>query len=77
MDNYNRANFLKNWLYLQTTGYCEEKYNIQVINHFRKGILRSLCRWWNRRSAIEPVIAPCKSEHQMDRNQLRWNLGMN
>lgn len=49
--------------------------NIQVVNRFRKRVSRSLCRWWNRRSAIEPVIGHCKSEHRMDRNQLRGRLG--
>ena len=53
----------------------EGKCNIQIINRFRKRVSRSPSRWWNRRSAIEPVIGHCKSEHQMDRNQLRGKLG--
>ncbi len=53
----------------------EGKCNIQVVNRFRKRVSRSLCRWWNRRSAIEPVIGHCKSEHRMERNQLRGRLG--
>lgn len=52
----------------------EEECNIQVVNRFRKRVSRSLCSWWNRRSAIEPVIGHCKSEHRMDRNQLRGKL---
>ncbi|MEG2075216.1 MAG: transposase [Victivallaceae bacterium] len=52
----------------------EGKFNIQVVNRFRKRVSRSLCRWWNRRSAIEPVIGHCKREHRMDRNQLRGRL---
>lgn len=53
----------------------EGECNIQVVNRFRKRVSKSLCRWWNRRSAIEPVIGHCKSEHRMDRNQLRGKLG--
>ncbi len=49
--------------------------DILVANRFRKRVSRSLCRWWNLRSAIEPVIGHCKSEHRMDRNQLRGRLG--
>ena len=49
--------------------------NIQVVNRFRKRVSRSLCHWWNRRSAIEPVIGHCKSEHRMDRNQLHGKIG--
>lgn len=53
----------------------EGECNIQVANCFRKRVSWSLCRWWNRRSTIEPVIGHCKSEHRMDRNQLRGKLG--
>ena len=53
----------------------EGECNIQVVNYFRKRVSWSLCRWWNRRSTIEPVIGHCKSEHRMDRNQLRGKLG--
>jgi transposase IS4 family protein len=53
----------------------EGECNIQVVNRFRKRVSRSLCHWWNRRSAIEPVIGHCKSEHRMDRNLLRGQLG--
>lgn len=49
--------------------------DIQVVNRFRKRVSKSLCRWWKRRSAIEPVIGHCKSEHRMDRNQLGGKLG--
>ncbi|WP_176014048.1 transposase [Victivallis sp. Marseille-Q1083] len=49
--------------------------DIQVVNRFRKRVSRTLCRWWNRWSAIEPVIRHCKSEHRMDRNQLRGRIG--
>jgi len=49
--------------------------NVQVVNRFRKRISRSLCRWWNRRSAIEPVIGHVKAEHRMERNYLRGRLG--
>lgn len=53
----------------------EGKCNIQIVNRFRRRVSRSLSRWWNRRSAIEPVIGHCKSEHRMDRNQLRGKSG--
>ena len=53
----------------------EGECNIQVVNRFRKRVSRSLYRWWNRRSAIVPVIGHCKSEHRMERNQLRGRLG--
>lgn len=49
--------------------------NIQVVNRFRKRVSPSLCRWWNRRSAIEPVIGHVKAEHRMERNYLRGRLG--
>ena len=49
--------------------------DVQIVNRFRKRTSRSLRRWWNRRSAIEPVIGHCKSEHRMNRNQLRGSLG--
>ena len=45
------------------------------VNRFRKRVSRSLCRWWNQRSVIEPVIGHCKRGHRMDRNQLRGSLG--
>lgn len=50
-------------------------YDVQIVNRFRKRVSRSLLCWRNRRSAIEPVIGHCKSEHRMDRNQLRSSLG--
>lgn len=49
--------------------------DVQIVNRFRKKVSDSLCRWWKRRSAIEPVIGHLKSEHRMDRNQLRGKLG--
>lgn len=53
----------------------EGRCDVQIVNRFRKRTSRSLRRWWNRRSAIEPVIGHCKSEHRMNRNQLRGSLG--
>ena len=53
----------------------EGRCDVQIVNRFRKRASRSLRCWWNRRSAIEPVIGHCKSEHRMDRNQLRGSLG--
>ena len=53
----------------------EGRCDVQIVNRFRKRASRSLRCWWNRRSAIEPVIGHCKSEHGMDRNQLRGSLG--
>ncbi|UKI30126.1 MAG: transposase [Lentisphaeria bacterium] len=53
----------------------EGRCDVQIVNRFRKRASRSLRRWWNRRSAIEPVIGHCKSEHRMNRNQLRGSLG--
>ena len=55
--------------------YRGNNYKIQIVNRFRKRVSRSLSRWWNRRSAIEPVIGHCKSERRMDRNQLLGKLG--
>ncbi|OQA86892.1 MAG: hypothetical protein BWY31_01109 [Lentisphaerae bacterium ADurb.Bin242] len=49
--------------------------NVQVVNRFRKRVPGSLCRWWNRRSAIEPVIGHVKAEHRMERNSLKGRLG--
>lgn len=49
--------------------------DVQVVNRFRKRKSRSLCRWWNRRSAIEPIIGHLKSDHRMARNYLRGKLG--
>jgi len=48
---------------------------IQVVNRFRKQRSKSLCRWWKRRSAIEPVIGHVKSEHRMNRNYLGGEIG--
>jgi transposase, IS5 family len=51
------------------------KSDIQVVNRFRTTRKRSLVRWWNRRSAVEPVIGHLKSEHRLDRNRLGGTLG--
>jgi len=32
-------------------------------------------RWWNRRSAIEPVIGHVKAEHRMERNYRKGRSG--
>lgn len=60
-------------------GYREHNYqgncDIQVVNRYRKQVSKSLAHWWNRRSAIEPVIGHVKSDHRMNRNQLRGKLG--
>lgn len=53
----------------------EGRCDVQIVNRFRKRASRSLRCWWNRRSTIEPVIGHCKSEHRMNRNQLRGSLG--
>ena len=49
--------------------------NIQIVNRYRKQRSKSLCRWWKRRSAIEPVIGHVKSDHRMDRNYLGGEIG--
>ena len=60
-------------------GYRGHDYNgdcdIQVVNRFRKRKPRTILRWWNRRSAIEPVIGHIKSDHYMERNRLGGVLG--
>lgn len=48
--------------------------DIQVVNRYRR-VSKTLARWWNRRSAIEPVIGHVKSGHRMERNHLRGELG--
>lgn len=49
--------------------------NVQVVNRFRKRVSKSLAKWWNRRSAIEPIIGHVKQDHRMDRNHLRGQIG--
>lgn len=49
--------------------------DVQVVNRFRKRVSKSLAKWWNRRSAIEPVIGHVKQEHRMDRNRLGGRMG--
>ena len=53
----------------------ENKYNVWIVNRFRKRVSYFLCRWWKQRSVIEPVIEHCKSEHWINRNQLYSSLG--
>ena len=53
------------------TGKCD----IQVVNRYRKHPGRTLRFWWNRRSAVEPVIGHCKSDNRLERNYLKGKLG--
>ena len=49
--------------------------DIQIVNKFRRRVPRSVLKWWNRRSAIEPVIGHLKSDHRLGRNYLKGSLG--
>jgi len=53
----------------------EGECDVQVVNRFRKHKPRAILRWWNRRSAIEPVIGHVKSDHCMERNMLAGAAG--
>jgi IS5 family transposase len=48
---------------------------IHVDKRRRGTISKSLWRWMKRRSAVEPMIGHCKSEHRMERNRLKGEQG--
>ena len=60
-------------------GYRGHKYEgpcqIEIVNHYRKALKRSVRYWHRRRSAIEPVIGHLKSECRLERNRLKGVLG--
>ncbi len=55
----------------QYQGECD----VQIVNRYRKKLPESLCHWWRRRSAIEPVIGHAKAENRLNRNRLKGKAG--
>jgi IS5 family transposase len=53
----------------------ESETEIHVVPRKRRHLAKSLRRWMNRRAAIEPMIGHLKSDHRMERNRLKGQLG--
>jgi IS5 family transposase len=52
-------------------GECE----IGIVQRMKRAKNRWKRYWWNRRSAIEPIIGHLKAEHRLERNILKSELG--
>lgn len=48
---------------------------VHIVKRSRRGLSRGMKKFWNRRSAIEPIIGHMKSEHGLERNALKGELG--
>lgn len=48
---------------------------VHIVKRSRGGLSRGMKKFWNRRSAIEPIIGHIKSEHGLERNALKGELG--
>ena len=48
---------------------------IIITDGRKKRITRAVKKWMRRRNAIEPVIGHSKSEHRLERNKLKGQLG--
>ncbi len=48
---------------------------VHIVKRSRRGLSRGMKSFWNRRSAIEPIIGHMKSEHGLERNALKGELG--
>ena len=47
-----------------------------IVDKRRRGeTVKRVWRWMKRRAAIEPTIGHLKSEHRLERNQLRGSIG--
>jgi IS5 family transposase len=53
----------------------EGESEVHVVPRKRRHLAKSLRRWMNRRAAIEPLIGHLKSDHRMERNRLKGQLG--
>ncbi len=49
--------------------------NIIITDGRKKRISKSAKKWMRRRNAIEPIIGHSKSEHRLERNKLKGQLG--
>ena len=48
---------------------------IEIVPRYKKTKSKWRRFWWNRRSAIEPVIGHMKNEHGLERNELKGKQG--
>ena len=48
---------------------------VEIVRRHRRGLPRRTLFWWDRRSAVEPKIGHLKSDHRLDRNRLKGELG--
>ena len=48
---------------------------VHIVKRSRKGLSRAMKEFYNRRSAIEPIIGHMKSEHSLERNRLKGEQG--
>jgi IS5 family transposase len=48
---------------------------IEIVPRYKKAKSKWKKYWWNRRSAIEPVIGHMKEEHRLERNRLKGEEG--
>ena len=47
-----------------------------IVDKRRRGeTVKRIWRWMKRRAAVEPTIGHLKSDHRLERNQLRGTLG--
>jgi len=53
----------------------EGESEVHVVPRKRRHLAKSLRRWMNRRAAIEPVTGHLKSDHRMERNRLKGQVG--
>jgi IS5 family transposase len=53
----------------------ESEVEVHVVPRKRRHLAKSLRHWMNRRAAIEPMIGHLKSDHRMERNRLKGQLG--
>jgi len=57
-------------------GHDYEGENMVIVDKRRRGETpKRIWRWMKRRAAVEPTIGHLKSEHRLERNQLRGSLG--
>ena len=49
--------------------------DIQIVNKFRRKTDKRLLCYWNRRSAIEPIIGHLKREHGLGRTFYKGEFG--
>lgn len=70
--------------YLPEHVYCDRGYRghgydgnaqVHVVNRIPKRATRAMKRWYKRRGSIEPTIGHLKTDHRMNRNYLKGEIG--